>query len=149
MPLVRKDRHRGIAAGVAAVGLTLVLLLSGCSLLPGADAEGERAKTQSDIESFISRVKTEVDLPYQLDPLTVLDKIEVEEMKIHYFYTVTDMKWTDDLEDFIKDLGKENVCGDLALKGFAKRGVTMTYEYYFVDSDKTFGVNMAKVDCSK
>lgn len=140
--------RRGAAAGVTALGMALLLVLSACSLLPGASGQGERAQTQSDIEAFIARVKTQVDLPYKLDEVTVLNKIEVEEMKIHYFYTVTDLEWTDELKTFINDLAKDNICEDLALKGFSKRGVTMTYEYYFVDSDKTFGVDMKKVDCS-
>lgn len=145
MALVRRN---ALKAGMAAVSMTAILLLSACALGPTAEELEDRAETQSDIEDFVAELKAEVDLPYQVDSVTTLDEVEAKEMKIRNLYTVSDQEWTEDFEPIMKVKVTEVICANAKLKDFSDRGVSFTYEYNFVDSKKVSGVNITKPNCS-
>lgn len=141
-------RNSGVTTALTAIGLAVILFLSACSLLPGAEEAEARAETQSDIETFVSNIEKKIEFPYQLDSVTIVETIEVEAMKTHYYYTVTDKPWSEDFGGYIRDMATESICENGDLKSFVDRGVTLTYEYYFEVSKRTFGLNMGKVNCS-
>jgi len=92
--------------------------------------------------------KEEVELPSQIDELTILTDVTAQENAIRYQYTVSSQTDTSVLSnDIIKDSLVENICKNNDFVDLLKKGIDLEYSYKVENSEQTYFVTFKYADC--
>ncbi len=92
--------------------------------------------------------KEEVELPSQIDELTILTDVTAQENAIRYQYTVSSQTDTSVLSnDIIKDSLVENICKNNDFVDLLKKGIDLEYSYKVENSEQTYSVTFKYADC--
>ena len=92
--------------------------------------------------------KEEVELPSQIDELTILTDVTAQENAIRYQYTVSSQTDTSVLSnDVIKDSLVENICKNNDFVDLLKKGIDLEYSYKVENSEQTYFVTFKYADC--
>ncbi|HOT85705.1 MAG TPA: hypothetical protein PLC78_08075 [Methanofastidiosum sp.] len=100
------------------------------------------------IQQTVKEFKEEVELPSQIDELTILTDIIAQENAIRYQYTISSQADTSVLSnDVIKDSLVENICKNNDLVNLLRKGIDLEYSYKVEDSEQTYFVTFKYADC--
>ena len=100
------------------------------------------------IQQTVKDFKEEVELPSQIDELTILTDITAQENAIRYQYSVSSEIDTSVLSnDVIKGSLVENICKNDYVVDFLKKGIDLEYSYKVENSEQTYFVTFKYVDC--
>ena len=100
------------------------------------------------IQQTVKEFKEEIELPSQIDELTMLTDIIAQENAIRYQYTISSQADTSVLSnDVIKDSLVENICKNNNLVNLLKKGIDLEYSYKVEDSEQTYFVTFEYADC--
>ena len=92
--------------------------------------------------------KEEVELPSQIDELTILTDVTAQENAIRYQYTVSSQTDTSVLSnDVIKDSLVENICKNNDIVDLLRKGIDLEYSYKVENSEQTYFVTFKYADC--
>ena len=100
------------------------------------------------IQQTVKEFKEEIELPSQIDELTMLTDIIAQENAIRYQYTISSQADTSVLSnDVIKDSLVENICKNSNMVNLLKKGIDLEYSYKVEDSEQTYFVTFKYADC--
>ena len=100
------------------------------------------------IQQTVKEFKEEVELPSQIDELTILTDVTAQENAIRYQYTVSSQTDTSVLSnDVIKDSLVENICKNNDIVDLLRKGIDLEYSYKVENSEQTYFVTFKYVDC--
>ncbi len=100
------------------------------------------------IQQTVKEFKEEVELPSQIDELTMLTDVTAQENAIRYQYTVSSQTDTSVLSnDVIKDSLVENICKNNDIVDLLRKGIDLEYSYKVENSEQTYFVTFKYVDC--
>ncbi len=100
------------------------------------------------IQQTVKEFKEEVELPSQIDELTMLTDVTAQENAIRYQYTISSQADTSVLSnDVIKDSLVEDICKNNNLVNLLKKGIDLEYSYKVEDSEQTYFVTFEYADC--
>ena len=100
------------------------------------------------IQQTVKEFKEEVELPSQIDELTILTDVTAQENAIRYQYTVSSQTDTSVLSnDIIKDSLVENICKNNDFVDLLKKGIDLEYSYKVENSEQTYFVTFKYADC--
>jgi len=100
------------------------------------------------IQQTVKDFKEEVELPSQIDELTILTDITAQENAIRYQYSVSSEIDTSVLSnDVIKGSLVENICKNDYVVDFLKKGIDLEYSYKVENSEQTYFVTFKYADC--
>ena len=100
------------------------------------------------IQQTVKEFKEEVELPSQIDELTMLTDVTAQENAIRYQYTVSSQTDTSVLSnDVIKDSLVENICKNNDIVDLLRKGVDLEYSYKVENSEQTYFVTFKYADC--
>ncbi len=100
------------------------------------------------IQQTVKDFKEEVELPSQIDELTILTDITAQENAIRYQYSVSSEIDTSVLSnDVIKGSLVENICKNDYVVDFLKKGIDLEYSYKVENSEQTYFVTFKYGDC--
>ena len=100
------------------------------------------------IQQTVKDFKEEVELPSQIDELTMLTDIIAQENAIRYQYTISSQADTSVLSnDVIKDSLVENICKNSNMVNLLKKGIDLEYSYKVENSEQTYFVTFKYADC--
>ena len=100
------------------------------------------------IQQTVKEFKEEIELPSQIDELTMLTDIIAQENAIRYQYTISSQADTSVLSnDVIKSSLVENICKNNNLVNLLKKGIDLEYSYKVEDSEQTYFVTFKYADC--
>jgi len=100
------------------------------------------------IQQTVKEFKEEVELPSQIDELTMLTDVTAQENAIRYQYTISSQADTSVLSnDVIKDSLVEDICKNNNLVNLLKKGIDLEYSYKVENSEQTYFVTFEYADC--
>ena len=100
------------------------------------------------IQQTVKEFKEEIELPSQIDELTILTDVTAQENAIRYQYTVSSQTDTSVLSnDIIKDSLVENICKNNDFVDLLKKGIDLEYSYKVENSEQTYFVTFKYADC--
>ena len=100
------------------------------------------------IQQTVKEFKEEIELPSQIDELTMLTDIIAQENAIRYQYTISSQADTSVLSnDVIKDSLVENICKNNDIVNLLRKGIDLEYSYKVEDSEQTYFVTFKYADC--
>ena len=100
------------------------------------------------IQQTVKEFKEEVELPSQIDELTMLTDVTAQENAIRYQYTVSSQTDTSVLSnDVIKDSLVENICKNNDIVDLLRKGIDLEYSYKVENSEQTYFVTFEYADC--
>jgi flagellar basal body-associated protein FliL len=100
------------------------------------------------IQQTVKDFKEKVELPSQIDELTMLTDVTAKENAILYQYTVSSQTDTSVLSnDVIKDSLVENICKNNDIVDLLKKGIDLEYSYKVENSEQTYFVTFKYADC--
>ena len=100
------------------------------------------------IQQTVKEFKEEIELPSQIDELTMLTDIIAQENAIRYQYTISSQADTSVLSnDVIKDSLVEDICKNNNLVNLLKKGIDLEYSYKVENSEQTYFVTFEYADC--
>jgi len=100
------------------------------------------------IQQTVKEFKEEVELPSQIDELTILTDVTAQENAIRYQYTVSSQTDTSVLSnDVIKDSLVENICKNNDIVDLLRKGIDLEYSYKVENSEQTYFVTFKYADC--
>lgn len=100
------------------------------------------------IQQTVKEFKEEIELPSQIDELTMLTDIIAQENAIRYQYTISSQADTSVLSnDVIKSSLVENICKNNNLVNLLKKGIDLEYSYKVENSEQTYFVTFEYADC--
>jgi len=131
----------GSIAGVV-VGVVVGYLVY--SLVSGAFAGTSK---QALIAANVEVAKTQFDLPYQVDEVTVLDDITAESDAIHYEYTLTGIDPAAVSDEVLESIVLPGLCSTKETKELLDKDVAMKYSYVVSETGDSYDLVFTKNDC--